>query len=86
MVQALPDRVYRRQAREYLIELGPAAVPQLANYLKSEDKNLRLQVIRVLGDMHQPEAIGYLEPYIKDKDIEVAQVATDAIRELRSTE
>ena len=85
MVQALPDRVYRRQAREYLIELGPAAVPQLANYLKSEDKELRLQVMRVMGDMHQPEAIGYLEPYIKDKDIEVAQVATDAIRELKST-
>ena len=86
IVQALPDRVYRNQAREYLIELGPAAVPHLANYLKSEDKELRVQVIRVLGDMHQPEAIGYLEPYIQDKDIEIAQVATDAIRELKSAE
>ena len=86
LVRALPDRVYRPQAREYIVELGTPAVPQVAGYLKSEEKPLRLQVMRVLADMHQPEAIGYLEPWMKDKDIEIAQTATDAIRELRRTQ
>lgn len=83
LVRALPDRVYRAQAREYIVELGQPAVPQVAAYLKTEDKTLRIQVIRVLADMHQTDAISYLEPWMKDKDLEIAQTATDAIRELK---
>lgn len=86
LVRALPDRVYRAQAREYIVELGEPAVPQVAGYLKSDEKSLRLQVMRVLADMHQPNAISYLEPWMKDKDIEIAQTATDAIRELKKTQ
>jgi HEAT repeat protein len=83
LVRALPDRIYRAQTREYIIELGQAAVPHVAAYLKSEEKDLRLNVMRILADMHQPAAISYLEPWIQDKDIEIAQTATDAIRELK---
>ena len=36
--------------------------------------------------MHQTEAITYLEPLMKDKNMEVAQAATDAIRELKLIE
>lgn len=86
LVNALGDRVYRPQAREYIIELGSPAVPQVAGYLKTDEKSLRLQIIRVLADMHRAEAIPYLEPYMKDKDLEVAQTTTDAIRELKRTQ
>ena len=86
LVRALTDRIYRPQSREYIIELGKPAVPQVAGYLKTDEKSLRLQVIRILADMHQPDAISFLEPYVQDKDIEVAQTATDAIRELKKTE
>ncbi|HSP06833.1 MAG TPA: HEAT repeat domain-containing protein, partial [Acidobacteriota bacterium] len=51
LVRALPDRIYKPQAREYIIELGKPAVPQVAGYLKSEKKELRLEVIRILADM-----------------------------------
>jgi hypothetical protein len=36
--------------------------------------------------MHQSDAIAYLEPLMKDKDMDVAQAATDAIRELKNIE
>lgn len=83
LVRSLDDNLYRDQAREYLMELGPAAVPKIADYLKVSDKSFKLRIIRILGDMHQPDAIAFLEPYMNDKDLEIAQAATDAIRELK---
>jgi len=86
LVRGLDDRMYKDQVREYFVELGPRAVPQLANYLKASDKDYKVKIIRVLGDMHQPAAIEVLEPYLKDQDLDVAQEATDAIRELRQVQ
>jgi HEAT repeat protein len=86
LVRGLDDRMSKDQVREYFVELGPRAVPQLANYLKGSDKDYKVKIIRVLGDMHQPAAIEVLEPYLKDQDLDVAQEATDAIRELRQVQ
>jgi FOG: HEAT repeat len=86
LVRGLDDRMYRDQVREYFVELGSQAVPQLANYLRGSDKDYKVKIIRILGDMHQPEAIQVLEPYLKDQDLDVAQEATDAIRELKQVQ
>ena len=83
IVHSLDDRVYKHQARGYLVELGSKAVPDLAGYLKAEDKQLKIRIIQILGKMRQPEAIRYLEPYLKDQDLEVVQAATDAVKELK---
>lgn len=83
LVRGLQDGEVRNQVREYFVELGSPAIPDLAAYLKPADKDLRLRIVRMLGDMHKPEAIPYLEPYIKDQSVDVAQEATDAIRKLR---
>jgi HEAT repeat protein len=86
LVHSLDDPVFKEQVREYLYELGDKAVPQVAGYLKVQDNSFKIRVIRVLGDMHQSDAIAYLEPLMKDKDMDVAQAATDAIRELKNIE
>jgi HEAT repeat protein len=86
LARSLDDSLYSQQVRFYLFELGGRAVPQLADYLKVQDNSFRIKVIRMLGDMHQTAAITYLEPYMKDKNMEVAQAATDAIRELKLIE
>lgn len=86
LVRSLEDSLYSEQVREYLFELGAQAVPKVADYLKVQDSSFRIKVIRLLGDMHQTGAITYLEPYMKDKNLEVAQAATDAIRELKKIE
>lgn len=86
LVRSLDDRLYKSQVREYLIELGEPAVASVAEYLKVGDPELRLRVVRTLGEMSQPSAIPFLEPYMKDKDIGIAQAATDAIRELKKAQ
>jgi HEAT repeat protein len=86
LVRSLDDNLYSQQVRFYLFELGGQAVPKIADYLKVQDKSFQVKVIRILGDMHQTAAIAYLEPYMQDKNIEVAQAATDAIRELKKIE
>jgi HEAT repeat protein len=86
LVRSLDERMYRDQVREYFMELGTAAVPEMANYLRGSEKDYKVKIIRMLGDMHQPKAIEILEPYLKDQDLEIAQAATDAIRELKQVQ
>jgi hypothetical protein len=78
--------LHRDQVREYFIELGAVALPKMAEYLRVSDQSFRIRVIRMMGEMHQPDAIQYLEPYMNDKDLETAQAATDAIRELKKVQ
>jgi HEAT repeat protein len=86
LVRSIDDNLYKNQVRDYFMELGAKAVPDLAAYLKPADSSFRIRVIRMLQDMRQPTAISYLEPYVKDSDIKVAQAATDAINDLKKVQ
>jgi HEAT repeat protein len=86
IVLKLKDSDYSDQAEGYLVELGATAVPSIASYLKSSDMKFRVRLIEVLGNMHQPAAIPYVEPYLKDKNLDVAQAATDTVGKLRRLE
>ncbi len=83
LVLNLKEKDYERQAQSYLLELGPRAVPAIAAYLKAADNDFRVLLIDLLGNMVQPSAIPYIEPYLKAKEIKVAQAATHAVGKLR---
>jgi HEAT repeat protein len=83
LIVNLKEPDYERQAQSYLVELGTRAVPGVAAYLKSADKSMRVMLLDLLGNMHQPSAIQYIEPYLKDQELEVAQSATHAVGKLR---
>ena len=83
LVLSIDERGYRDQINEYFVELGDLAIPELEPYLKSGEKQTKLKIIRLLGEMHRPNGIPVLEPYLKDPDMEIAQAATDSIRELK---
>jgi HEAT repeat protein len=86
IVLSLKETDYEQQAESYLVELGPRAVTGVAAYLKGADKDFKVQLIDLLGNMHQPAAIAYIEPYLKDKEIEIATAATNAVGKLRRIE
>ena len=86
LVLSLKEEDYERQAEGYLIELGRPAVPAVSAYLKSSNKSFRIRLIELLGSMHQPSAIAYIEPYLKDKEVDVAQAATSAVGKLKKIE
>ena len=86
LVYSIDDRLYKNQVRGYFMELGAKAIPDFAAYLKPADSSFKIKIIRMMGDMHQPVAVSYLEPYAKDPDLKVAQAATDAINELKKVQ
>lgn len=86
LVRSIDDSLYKDQVRGYFMELGAKAVPDMAAYLKPADSSFRIRIIRMMQEMRQPSAISYLEPYVKDSDIKVAQAATDAINELKKVQ
>jgi HEAT repeat protein len=86
LVRSIDDNLYKDQVRDYFIELGAKAVPDMAAYLKPADSSFRIRIFHMFQEMHQPSAISYLEPYVKDSDIKVAQAATDAINELKKVQ
>jgi HEAT repeat protein len=83
LVLNLKERDYEQQAEGYLVELGSRAVVGVAAYLKNADMKFKVTLIDLLGNMHQPSAIPYLEPYLKDKELDVARAATNAVGKLR---
>lgn len=85
-LREVDNRLYKDQVQGYFMELGAKAVPDIAAYMKNADSSFRIRIIRLLQTMQQPAAIPYLEPYVKDADLKVAQAATDAINELKKVQ
>jgi HEAT repeat protein len=77
---ASPDTA---QAREYLIELGPAAVPGIQSALSvAADGRFRADLVHALGFTGTRAAVPILEPFLKDKDERVSRAAANAMNRL----
>jgi HEAT repeat protein len=72
----------RQQAREYLIELGPANVQPLTAYLQDPTPDLRLVIVDVLGRIGSRSTAASLAPFTKDPDPRVASAAERAVARL----
>ena len=72
-----------RQVQGYIIELGPAVVPELAPRLKDPDPGVRARLAEVLGAVGDPAAVALLEPMKQDSQREVAAAATHAIERIK---
>lgn len=71
------------QARDYLLELGPAALPGIQSTLgAAADGRFRADLVHVLGFAGTREALPLIEPFLKDKDERVSRAATNAINRL----
>jgi HEAT repeat protein len=71
------------QARDYLIELGPAAVPGIQSALGvATDGRFRADLVHALGFTGTRTAVPLIEPFLKDKDERVSRAAANAINRL----
>lgn len=72
------------QARDYLIETGPAAASAVASAIgKAADPAARVDLIHVLGYIGGAADARVLEPLAKDPDPRVARAAANALARLR---
>ena len=86
LVSNLGSRVRRGEARPYLIELArePNIREALYPHLVSRDVEIRKNLCQVLAASGDSASIPQLDPLLRDRDAEVAQEASRAIRILRS--
>jgi len=71
------------QARDYLLELGPAAVAAVQAALQAtNDSRARADLIHILGFIGGQTGSGIVDAYTRDKDERVNRAATNALARL----
>jgi HEAT repeat protein len=72
-----------KQARGYVLELGPKVAPDLYPYLNDPGAGVRGGTCDVLAQLGDVDAIPRLTPLLADPDSKVADRANRAIEKLR---
>jgi HEAT repeat protein len=74
-----------KQARDYILELGPGIAPDLYLYLNDHSSDVRAAVCDVLAQLGDVDAIPRLTPLLADPSSKVVDRANRAIEKLRRT-
>ena len=83
MVDALRADGLASQAMVYLVEMGDAAVPTLAQAMRDQEVVVRERVAMVLGLIGSPQAIAVLEGVPQDQDVRVQRAVERAVARAR---
>jgi HEAT repeat protein len=83
IVQALADRGLRKQAQEYLVELGRPVAPDLAAALASATPDARVALLEVLAVTGGPKEAAAVEALQSDRDPRVAAAAQQTLPRVR---
>jgi HEAT repeat protein len=83
IVLTLPSRTLGSRSRSYLVEMGPAILPDLYPYLSDPEAEIRATLCDIIASYGDPEAIARLTPLINDPSTTVADRANRAVERLR---
>lgn len=83
LMNMLDDDKTVGQVAEYLIELGPAAAPELVKRLQDADKAVRGNAALILGVVGTQEHVPALAPLLTDRDPDVRTAAERAIERIK---
>jgi HEAT repeat protein len=84
LVESMTSAKTAPQTADYLLELGPSIVPALLPHLQDPSPAIRGNVAQVIGTLGGPAAEAALQPLTEDRDRDVAQAATRALRQLKT--
>jgi HEAT repeat protein len=84
IASALADDAVAAQAAEYLLALGPTALPGIAEAIKvAHAPGHRTRLAQLVGRLGAPADRGLVEPLVQDRDARVRRAATVAIERLQ---
>jgi len=69
----------RNQARQHILIMGEEAVSELINQLKTDKESCRWEAAKLLGEIHDENAITALVEALVDDSINVHWAATEAL-------
>jgi HEAT repeat protein len=78
------NSVLRTACIEVLKLKGTAALPALRKGLGSQDHDVILFTLQILGSLPEPEAVPLLMPFLTHEDVNIAQAAIDGLGELKA--
>jgi hypothetical protein len=73
------DGAHRERARKMLVELGTQATKALLELLSDRDEHVRWEACKILGAIRDPIAAAPLAASLRDENIEVQWLATEAL-------
>ena len=77
------NSVLRTACIEALKQKGPSAVPALRRGVASEDPDVVLFTLQILGAMPEEEAAPILLPFLSHADLNIAQAAVESLGDLK---
>jgi len=84
LAAALASQTTGAQARDYLLELGRPAVPGVQSALGvTTNAEARSVLIHLIGYIGKTDDIPIVEPFLKDRNEQVARAATNAVARIR---
>ena len=83
IVLSLPSRTLGTRSRSYLLEMGPAILPELYPYLNDPEAEIRAALCEIIASFGDPDAIPHLRPLVNDPSQAVADKANRAVERLR---
>lgn len=84
VVDALGSRRTNEEARAYLLEIGRDQEPDLFPFATHKDPNVREALAEILGRIGDERAVPVLRDMTRDRDGEVADLATQALRRINA--
>jgi HEAT repeat protein len=86
LASAVGSPATKAQACEYLLEIGPAAVPGVQSALAiANTPRLVADLLHVLGFIGDSETVAIVQPYAEDPNPDVQRAATNAIARITGT-
>jgi HEAT repeat protein len=76
---------FDRRCRDYLLELGRPALPDLYEYLSYSAADVRAALCEIMGEMGDADTITRLQPLVNDPNTKVADNANRAIEHLKQS-
>lgn len=73
------DIKIRNQARQHLLSMGEKVVPDLIHQLKTDKERCRWEAAKLLGEIHDENALAALVEALVDDSINVHWAATEAL-------
>jgi HEAT repeat protein len=84
LVESMTSAKTAPQTAEYLLELGPSILPALLPHLQDPSPAIRGNVAQVIGGLGGPAAEAALQPLTADRDPDVVEAATRALRQVKT--
>jgi HEAT repeat protein len=73
------DGSIRKQARHELVEIGSAAISELAQHIETKKHNFRWEIVKTLEQIADPQSAPYMIKLLEDEEFAIRWLAAEGL-------